>query len=216
MSKSKKHRININRIYDSLKEVQDHFKEINQDLLLKREPLSDRIIDNMILGYRYIDQLLVMDEDIFDQDRLDHMLELNHIVLCGGNSESRAEHYKHILSTRDRYYNFVTPIWKWVKKHKSDSTWKVASEVYVGILSSPQLYFEGNHRTGALIVSYCLMRGGYYPFVLTLNNARAYFNPSSEIKFSDKRNIKGKLKLPKYKKRFKEFLKMNVEEGFVY
>jgi hypothetical protein len=52
-------------------------------------------------------------------------------------------------------------------------------------------------------------------FVLTRHNAVAYFNPSSEIKFTDKRTIRGKLRLPKYEREFREFLQQKVNQTYV-
>ena len=43
----------------------------------------------------------------------------------------------------------------------------------------------------------------------------AYFNPSSEIKFTDKRTVWGKLRLPKYQHDFRNFLQQNVNEAYV-
>jgi hypothetical protein len=91
--------------------------------------------------------------------------------------------------------------------------YKVASQVYVGVLSQPQLYQEGNHRTGSLIASGILLQNGCPPFVLTQRDAVSYFNPSSEIKFSDKRTIRGKLRLPKYRREFREFLQQKRKPG---
>jgi hypothetical protein len=83
------------------------------------------------------------------------------------------------------------------------------------VLSQPQLYQEGNHRTGSLIASGILLQSGCPPFVLTHHNAIGYFNPSSEIKFTDKRSVGGKLRLPKYRREFRGFLQQNVSPKFV-
>jgi hypothetical protein len=87
---------------------------------------------------------------------------------------------------------------------------KVAAQVYVGVLSYPQLYQEGNHRTGSLIASGILLQSGCPPFVLTRRNAIAYFNPSADIKFTNKRTVRGVLRLPKYRRQFRDFLRHNV------
>ena len=105
--------------------------------------------------------------------------------------------------------NNVKPIRRWYRKHETENPYKVAAQVYVGVLSQPQLYHEGNHRTGSLIASGILLQSGCPPFVLTRQNAVAYFNPSSEIKFTDKRSIRGKLRLPKYRRQFRDFLQQN-------
>jgi Fic family protein len=54
------------------------------------------------------------------------------------------------------------------------------------MLSKPQLFIEGNHRTGALLMSYILVRDGLPPFVLSAESAAAYFDPSTAIRDVDK------------------------------
>lgn len=41
------------------------------------------------------------------------------------------------------------PIRRWYRKHETENPYKVASQVYAGVLSQPQLFQEGNHRTGS-------------------------------------------------------------------
>ncbi len=143
-------------------------------------------------------------------DATEHLLELNHIVLCGADPLRRMEYAPHLQATRHRFFTMIQPLKRWHQKHGDDATVKVAAQLYVGVLSQPQLFIEGNHRTGGLIASYLLLMGGKDPFVLNPQNAVAYFEPSSRIKFTDKRSIKGRLKLPKYEKGFKEFLEENI------
>lgn len=216
MSKKSKYlRLNIDRIIDALLEVQEHFPEINRVLELHREHITDEIIQNMVAGYKFVDNLVASDISLFSDLGLQYMLELNHIVLCGRDPKVRLEYTHHITETRRRFYENIQPIKRWYKKHKDDSPIKVASEVYVGILSRPQLYIEGNHRTGSLIATFLLLTRGCPPFVLNKDNAVAYFQPSSQIKFSDKTSFKGKLRLPKYEKAFKAFLEENISEDFL-
>src|SRR3984957_2104103 len=130
---------------------------------------------------------------------------LNHLVLLGQDYDPRA-FGRHISATRERFFanfeQYVKPIRRWYRKHETENPYKVAAQVYVGVLSQPQLYQEGNHRTGSLIASGILLQNGCPPFVLTRENALAYFNPSSEVKFTDKSSIRGKLRLPKYQPDF--------------
>jgi len=50
------------------------------------------------------------------------------------------------------------------------------------------------------------MRAGLPPFVLTLENAEGYFNPSSVIRNSAKHGVKALYELPKIKKKYAAFL----------
>ena len=142
------------------------------------------------------------------------LLELNHIVLCGLDPEERREHRKHIQATAQRFYGQeefnIDHLLQWCGDHRRDSSWKRAAGIYVRILSQPQLYFEGNHRTGALMMSYVLARDGKAPFVLTVQNARAYFDPSSLIKETQKTTTTLLMKLPRMKKRFAHFLETHA------
>jgi hypothetical protein len=172
----------------------------------------------MLAAYEFLDAIVHDGVDLFSDQGLETLLQLNHLVLLGKNYDSKL-FSRHISATRQRFFvnfrQYVKPIRHWYRKHETENPYKVASQVYVGVLSQPQLYQEGNHRTGSLIASGILLQSGCPPFVLTRQNAVAYFNPSSEIKFTDKRTIRGKLRLPKYRREFRDFLQQNVSPKFI-
>src|SRR5262249_45072042 len=72
---------------------------------------------------------------------------------------------------------------------RGDSPWMLAAGLYVRLLSRPQLFVEGNHRTGALAMSYILVRENEPPFVLTTENAVTYFDPSTVIQDTEKQGL---------------------------
>lgn len=82
-------------------------------------------------------------------------------------------------------------------------------------MSQPQLYIEGNHRTGALIMSYILVRHGKAPFVLSVDNAKGYFDPSTLVKETTKTAATLLMKLPRMKKRFARFLEDHAEVQYL-
>ena len=93
--------------------------------------------------------------------------------------------------------------------------WRRAAGVYVRILSEPQLYIEGNHRCGALIMSYLLAREGKPPFVLTVDNAKAYFDPSTLINATRKTSFALLFKLPHLAQSFAQFLKEQADYRYL-
>jgi hypothetical protein len=214
----KRLRLHLARIEDELRDVQRHFPAINAALNCRRDDFTDTVRQNMLSAYEFLDAVVGDDLDFFRDEGLEALLQLNHLVLLGRGYDARA-FGQHITLTRrqffDNFRRYVKPIRLWYLKHATENPYKVASQVYVGVLSQPQLYQEGNHRTGALIASGILLQNGCPPFVLTRQNALAYFNPSSEIKFTDKRTIRGKLRLPKYQHEFREFLQQNVNQAYV-
>jgi len=217
---SSKFRMDIDRIECSLRAVQKDFDRINDTLDDRRDPMRDEIVNNMVEGYRYINALLDLNISLLQREGLHHLLELNHIVLCGTDAEERKNFQKHIQATTDRFYQqedfCISDTREWAERHKKDSPWKRAAGVYIMHVSQPQLFFEGNHRTGALLMSCILVRHGKPPFVLGVDNAKAYFDPSSLAK-KTKKDFFGKYyTLPKIKKKFSHFLENQANSEFLF
>jgi hypothetical protein len=211
---AKRLRLHLGHIEDELCDVQRHFPAINAVLNCRRDDFTDTVRQNMLTAWEFLDAVIHDELDLFSDEGLEALLQLNHLVLLGKGYDSLAFN-RHITVTRRQFRTYVKPIRRWYRKHDTDNPYKVASQIYVSVLSQPQLFQEGNHRTGSLIASGILLQNGCPPFVLTRKNAIAYFNPSSEIKFTDERTIRGKLRLPKYQDNFREFLQANVNQAYV-
>src|SRR5689334_13312 len=146
-------RLHLCAIETSLRNVQRLFPQINEVLHSRRDSMTDEVVERMLAGYRFVDSAIVNNLDLLDPSGIHGLLELNHIVLCGLDPQTRREHRKHIEATTRRFYNNyeegfdVDAIMQWYGKHEGDSVWKRAAGVYVRVLSQPQLYLEGNHRT---------------------------------------------------------------------
>lgn len=151
-----------------------------------RDPLDDRVVDNLLAGYAYVDGLVAADVDPFILGHLKHLLELNVLVLCGSSVERRAAYARHLEASERRFYGDevtgVRNVVEWVADHADAPPADRAAGAYARILSWPQLFIEGNHRTGVLAMSCVLLREGRPPFVLTPENAAAYFEISAGLR----------------------------------
>lgn len=203
----------------TLRRLQREFPAINPRLRDRRDPLDDAVIDNLMAGYAYVDELVAARTDLLALGNLKHLIELNSRVLCGTDETARRDSAEHLRLTEERFYNApgggIRDIVEWHQKHRDDAVWRRAAGVYIRILSEPQLFIEGNHRTGSLVVSYILARDGHPPFVLTSSNAPEFFDPSSLIKKIDKRQFLANLRIPHLKKRFARFLKRETDASFM-
>ncbi len=209
-------RLDLHAIERALREVQGRFAALSRDFTEPRDPLTDEVLQNVLDGYALVDDYVARGVDLFDLQQVNLMLEINATVLCGKDPVRRLEYAQHLTATEAHFFNNVEGGIKdlhcWYAKHHNESPWKRAAGVYVRILSKPQLFIEGNHRSGSLIVSYLLMRAGLPPFVLTLDNAEGYFNPSSVIRNSAKHGVKALYELPKIKKKYAAFLEDNAPD----
>jgi len=214
-----KHRLNLAEIEKSLRSVQAQFHKINAKLQSRRDPLEDCIIDNMMAGYAFVDEMLADGVNLFKAKNVEKLLEINHLVLCGSMETVRKEHAKHISYTAERFYHQpdfnIHNILAWVKKNRKKSKWHLCAGIYIRLLSQPQLFFEGNHRSGALFMSYLLSRQGTSPFVLSVDNALAYFDPSTVVKESKQSVYTQLIKLPRIEKYFVKFLKSQSQNNYL-
>ena len=212
-------RLNLPAIEASLRLAQQEFTRINEGLSSPREPLTDDVIANMLAGYALVDGLVSADVDLFAMGNLKYLLELNTTVLCGTDPESRAEYARHRQTTEDRFYDQrdggVQDLVEWYELHLQDSAWMRAAGVYVRLLSRPQLFVEGNHRTGALAMSYILVREHEPPFVLSPANAAAYFDPSLVIRDTEKQGLAMLFRSPGVIKRLAGFLVEHADPAYL-
>ncbi len=215
-------RLNLVKIEESLTGVEENWKKIDDELELRKigrkdTPFNADIRSKMMSAYGLMDILLQEGVEPFSKGSIEEICELNNLVHYGLNSRLRKEYVKAIDANSKKYYRNIDPIIHWYKNHMKAEPHplKVAAEVYVAILGHPQLFIEGNHRTGSIISSWINMYYGYPPFVLNVKNAISYFEPSAEIKkFADKSTWRGRSRVPKYRKSFKNFWEKNIDWNY--
>jgi len=211
--------LDLGAIEASLRELQAQFPRINQLLTCRRDSRDDGIVANMMAGYALVDSLVAERVDLFAMGHLKLFLEINALVLCGRDEGQREQAETHLAATERRFYEEegggIRDVVEWYALHKRESAWKRAAGIYVRILSEPELFIEGNHRSGALIMSYILAREGYPPFVLTAENAQAYLDPSTLITKTRKKSVAMLYRMPRIKRYFAEFLREQADPKYL-
>ena len=208
--------INLPAIEHALRHLQRAFPQINKDLFDRRDPLDDEVIINMLEGYAAVDCLICDGVDIFAMGHLHYWLELNTIVLCGRDAfgettpppargSDRVSFLRAARRRHPRHHGLV-------RRQPGQKRLAPRRRRLYPDLSEPQLFIEGNHRAGALIMSYLLAREGRAPFVLTDKNAREFFNPSSVFKKTKKRSVLMRIKMPGLTSAFADYLKHQANE----
>ncbi len=199
--------------------TQGRMDQFTSVLSTVREKIDFRIVGNMLAGYAYVDWMAAANVDAFAMGSHRHLLELNCLVLCGTDRARREEHAGHIAATQKRFYEEpdagIEDVVEWLARNPRLPVWERAAGVYVRILSKPQLFIEGNHRTGALIMSHMLVREGLPPFVLTPDNAARYFAPSGTIRDLRKGSLIALFQLPRVRKRFARFVREVSDPQFL-
>jgi hypothetical protein len=203
----------------SLQNLRAQFPQINRLLRARRDSLDPGIVANMMAGYRFVDNLLAHRVDLLAMGHLKLFLELNALVLCGVDERERARAAPHLAATERRFYDQegggIRDVVEWYNLHRTASIWRRAAGVYIHTLSEPELFIEGNHRTGALVMSYILAREGRPPFVLTAENAKAYLDPSTLITETRRHGLLAPFRIPKITRNFAKFLQEQADQNYL-
>lgn len=222
MDRKRTLKFNLLNVETSLLGVEENWKKIDDELdhekLGRRDVFDSVIRGHMMDGYRYLDSLLRKGIEPFSTEGVPQIMELNNVIHYGFDLQLRLEYNQAILANSEKFAQYIVPIERWYKNHMKSKPHplRVSAEVYVAVLGFPQLFIEGNHRTGNLISNWISMYYGHPPFVLSVENAVAYFRPSKEIKrFADKSTWRGRARLPKYRACFKRFWEQNIDFKYV-
>lgn len=213
-------RFDLRAIEECLQKTQAVFEVINDRLKVHRDRLDDEVVANMVSGYAYVDELIRDgNRNPFALGSLHELLEINRLVLCGPLASRRNAYAEHLKATERHFYDEreggVRDLVEWMEDHRRHGVWERAAGIYIRVLSKPQLFLEGNHRSGTLIMSYVLGRAGLPPFVLTPENAAPYFDPSTLITNTPKKSLTMLFRMPSMKKHFAAFLKEQSNPAFL-
>jgi hypothetical protein len=215
-------RLELVKINNALTGVERDWPRIDDELarltIGRKDPFTAFLCGNMLSAYTYLDDLVAHHVDPFSDTGIAHQLVLNHRVHYGTDRALMVEFKPAMAAAAEKFHANVGVIAAWYWKHTADGDhpYKLAAETYVSILGRPQLFIEGNHRTGALIASWINLHAGYPPFVLSVDNALAYFAPSASIKrFADRSSWRGRAQLPKYRKSFRAFWESHVDARYL-
>lgn len=164
----------------------------------------------LISAYRYLDGLLERRVALFGYGSSEHLLELNTRILCGVTPERRVQFAGHIAATTTWFYDRnggdIGGLADWVRRNDGQAPRWLAAGAFVHIVSSPQLFIEGNRRTAALVASYLLARAGLPPLVVTADLYAAYQAVSEPVAAIERNSFLGTIAGRRAATRFATFL----------
>jgi hypothetical protein len=168
-------------------------REARYATLTDDEALDADAARRMAEGYALVDALLAEGRDPLALGGSRWLLELNHLVLCGRSPARRVEHAAHVAATEARFYGDreagADAFYDWLARRRGDDAAAFAARVYARIVSSPQLFIEGNQRTAALCASHVLAAAGRPPLVVDLALAPAFAPVAAACRALDRRRL---------------------------
>ena len=183
------------------------------------EPVTNDVLRRLMEGYRYVDALLAERVDVFAYGQSKHLLELNHRVLCGITPERRTQFAGHIAETERRFYDRglggIGELHDWVQRNRTRPARTLAAGVFVYVVSTPQLFIEGNRRTAVLVASYLLARGGLPPVVITAESYPSFDEVAERAVAVDRNGFASGIGLTLAIHRVADFLQATADPRFL-
>ncbi len=212
--------MNISTIQLTLQTVKSQFNELNHSLNRELPHFHNESLENLIAGYGLVEDLVYQQTELFNLGHSRDILELNHTVLYGSKETRDVIEYKKQLDASEKYFferthGGIGDLIDYYQSHSFSNPWQEASSIYIRMMSSPQLFREGNHRTGALLMSYVLLRSDLPPFVLSLQNAKEYFMFSNQIAQHARRSLMLKWRWRNLQSKFAEYLEKNASTEYL-
>jgi hypothetical protein len=159
-------RLDLPAINEALIAVENDWPRIDAELarlkIGRKDPFTALLRGNMLSAYAYLNQLLEQGIAPHSDASLEHLLLLNERVHYGTDAGLRAQYRAAIAATVAKFNRNIEPILDWHERHMrhGNNPYKLAAETYVSIVGQPQLFVEGNHRSGALIASWINLYAG--------------------------------------------------------
>ncbi len=115
------------------------------------------------------------------------------MVLCGLTPARRALHADHIAATEARFCNDheagADGFYDWLNRQRGSPAVDLAARLYVRIVSSPQLFIEGNQPTAALCATHVLAAAGLPPLVIDRGLSTAFAPVAAACRAVDRRHL---------------------------
>ena len=135
------------------------------------EERAERTLGYLVEAYALLDASVGRGTDLLVPGHSGELLALNHTALYGRAGATGPVHRRALEASERRFYGLrgggVEALVEWRAVHARLDPWQRGAGLLVQTLAMPQVFVEGNHRTGALLASHELLHAGLPPFVLS-------------------------------------------------
>lgn len=179
-------RFDLQAIGRALAGLRHNMDRINVHLDNDQVELSRQSVDQIVQAYGMLDHYLSNDLRLLSMGQSREVLALNHCVLFGQERLNDTDYTKALRASEKHFYQVrssgIGDMVEWYSRHRYLTIWRQAAGIYLNTVGPPQLFLEGNHRTGVLLVNYVLARANKPPLVLDDKLASAWFRLTEEIR----------------------------------
>lgn len=172
-------RFDLLAISQALHGLRHEMDRINHRLEHEQVVFNKQSVNQIVQAYGMLDHYLGSGVQLLSMGQSSEVLSLNHCVLFGQENADETNYQKAYHASERHFYRVgsygIGDMIEWYSRHQNQTAWRQAAGVYLNTIGPPQLFLEGNHRTGVLLANYVLARSNKPPLVLDGQLAPGWF-----------------------------------------
>lgn len=179
-------RFDLHAICDALCGLSRRMPQVNAQLENHHPGLDEDSVQHLLQAYALLDHFLDSGKQLLSMGQSGDLLALNHCVLFGSENADNHEFDRAFAASEEHFYGQggagVGELLSWYAAQHDQSVWMRAAGVFLRTLGPPQLFIEGNHRTGVLLVNFVLGMDRQPPLVIDQQFAPVWFERTEALR----------------------------------
>lgn len=180
-------RFDLPAIGEALLGLSHRLHRVNRRLDNHHVGLDETSVNRLVQGYALLDHYLADRAPLFCLGQSMLVLALNHCVLFGRENIANPEYAAAFDASESHFYGAgghggIAKLFDWYLAHEKAPVWIRAAGVYLHTIGPPQLFVEGNHRTGVLLANHVLGMSNEPPLVIDHEMAPFWFRKTEQIR----------------------------------
>lgn len=212
-------RFDLRAIASALHGLRTHMDRVNRELDNHHPSLNRDSVNQIVQAYSMVDHYLAAGLPLLSLGQSREVLAINHCVLFGQENVGSLDFHKALKASERHFYGVagsgIGDMVDWYSRRREQPVWQLAAGVYLQTVGPPQLFLEGNHRTGVILANYVLGRANQAPLVIDHSLAPAWFEMTEAIRSRRRTLLEPRFWLRSLNGELAEFIQHNVNERYL-
>lgn len=212
-------RFDLAAIASALHGLRYHMDRVNLELDNHHPRLNRDSVNQIVQAYSMIDHYLATGLPLLSMGQSREVLAVNHCVLFGQENALNPDYHKAFKASERHFYGIagsgIGDMLDWYSSRREQPVWQLAAGIYLQTIGPPQLFLEGNHRTGVILANYVLARAHQSPLVIDHQLAPIWFELTEKVRSRRRSLLEPKFWLRSLHGELAEFIQNHVNERYL-
>ncbi|MGQ7847561.1 hypothetical protein ACUNV4_23925 [Granulosicoccus sp. 3-233] len=212
-------RFDLGAIAEALHGLRRHMGQVNRRLDNHHQALDRDSVNQIVQAYSMIDHHLTEGLPLLSMGQSRSVLAVNHCVLFGMENSGNPDYCKALKASERHFYGVtgsgIGDLLDWYSRSRDQVVWDLAAGVYLHTIGPPQLFLEGNHRTGVILANYVLGKASQAPLVIDHRLAPTWFEVTEKVRSRRRSFLEPRFWLRSFHGELADLIQNHVNERYL-